>query len=101
VADDPIVPLLPTTQSTTTVTTTAAGPDAVEKQTILKGLIGLAVLLVLILGTIGGFSLYLQMMPDPREPGSGVGALRENVMAILSMIMGALIGALKIKVPGP
>lgn len=87
------------TEVHSTATTTITGgtssvvvcPDAHQKETILYGLITIAVIGIIMLGAIGCFSVYLQTLDPPREAGSSVGALRENVMAIVSGVMGALI----------
>lgn len=80
----------PTSMTTTTLTQTVA-PDAHQLETIIKILGWLAGACIIGLIVIGGFSIYLQTMTPPREAGSSVGALRENIMAILSGVTGALI----------
>jgi len=65
--------------------------DTHEKETILRILGALAGICVFGLVVIGAFSIWLQTMQPPREAGSSVGALRENIMSVLSAIVGALI----------
>lgn len=61
-----------------------------ERQTVIWILGTIAMLCILSLGAIGVFSIQLAALDPPREAGSSVGALRENIMSVLATIIGAL-----------
>ena len=81
--------------------TTVIPSDGHEREMVLWILALIAGLCVIGLSAIGVFSIQLQLLttvdkynhivPSPREAGASVGALRENIMSVLSGIVGALI----------
>lgn len=82
------------TTTTTTGTRTEAGVPGIGAVMTILGVV--AVICALGLVVIGSFSIYLQTLEPAREAGSSVGAVRENLMNVLTTIVGAF--AIKAKV---
>ncbi len=90
-----------TTPATTTSVTTSAPVVSVETSgkeemsAIMKILGAIAVICAFGIVGIGFLSVYLRLLDPPQEAGASVGAIRENLSALLGVIVGAFVMKVK------